>query len=67
MTAEKLLAASTTQKDGFHIAIRELVEAVSALTCRVDERAIGFVANSVSLLSLKPLSLIVCANRASMK
>lgn len=52
-------------RDEFRVAMRELAGAVSIISAGEGERRAGFVATSVSSLSLDPPTLVVCVNRAS--
>ena len=56
---------SAASADEFRTAMRELAGAVSIVSTGQGERRVGFVATSVSSLSLEPPTLIVCVNRSS--
>ena len=58
-------SAPAEPRDEFRLAMRELAGAVTIISAGEDDRRAGFVATSVSSLSVDPPTLIVCVNRAS--
>jgi len=63
--AEGSVPRKIEPRDEFRVAMRELAGGVSIISAGEGERRAGFVATSVSSLSLDPPTLIVCVNRSS--
>lgn len=62
---DRLMSVLNPEGDVFRAATRELAAGVSAISCRHSGRLAGFIAPSVSSLSVDPPSLIICVNRSS--